>query len=153
MLNNYERYLYLGSSEGHLYRLGVDVWGERQVSIDWQPLESTNPISQAMCVLGRMDVEEPRGFRGTDVLFCAGESADNQVLAMCTSTLPFRRDVVQTIVNRAPLTDYQVAEDFIGDQDAIITCSGQDRHGALSIVTHGIEASHMAQSSKYEWKG
>lgn len=153
MLNNYERYLYLGSSEGHLYRLGVDVWGERQVNIDWQPLESTNPISQAMCVLGRMDVEEPGGFRGTDVLFCAGESADNQVLAMCTSTPPFRRDVVQTMVNRAPLTDYQVAEDFIGNQDAVITCSGQDRHGALSIVTHGIEASQLAQSSKYEWKG
>ncbi|OAD04265.1 hypothetical protein MUCCIDRAFT_108086 [Mucor lusitanicus CBS 277.49] len=153
MLNNYERYIYLGSSEGHLYRLGVDVWGEREVNIDWQPLDATSPISQAMCVLGRMDVEEPRGFRGTDVLLCAGESADNHVLAMCTSTLPFRRDVVQTIVNRAPLTDYQVADNFIGDQDAIITCSGQDLHGALSIVTHGIEATHMAQSSRYEWKG
>ncbi|GAN02173.1 hypothetical protein MAM1_0018d01614 [Mucor ambiguus] len=153
MLNNYERYIYLGSSEGHLYRLGVDVWGEREVNIDWQPLDSTSPISQAMCVLGRMDVEESKGFRGTDVLFCAGESADNQVLAMCTSTLPFRRDVVQNIVNRAPLTDYQVADNFIGDQDAIITCSGQGHHGALSIVTHGIEASSMAQSSKYEWKG
>ncbi|KAF1805835.1 mono-functional DNA-alkylating methyl methanesulfonate N-term-domain-containing protein [Mucor lusitanicus] len=141
------------SSEGHLYRLGVDVWGEREVNIDWQPLDATSPISQAMCVLGRMDVEEPRGFRGTDVLLCAGESADNHVLAMCTSTLPFRRDVVQTIVNRAPLTDYQVADNFIGDQDAIITCSGQDLHGALSIVTHGIEATHMAQSSRYEWKG
>ncbi|KAL9547920.1 hypothetical protein MBANPS3_005939 [Mucor bainieri] len=154
MLNSYERYIYLGSSEGHLYRLGVDVWGERrEVQIEWQPLDSTNPISQAMCVLGRMDVEEPRGFRGTDVLLCAGESADNQVLAMCTSTLPFRRDVVQTMANRAPLTDYQVADSFIGDQDAIITCSGQDLHGALSVVTHGIEASHITQSSKYEWKG
>lgn len=153
MLDKNERCIYLGSSEGHLYRLAVDVWGQREVNISWHPLESTNPVSQAMCVLGRMDVEEPRGIRGTDVLLCAGESADNQVLAMCTSTLPFRRDVVQTIVNRAPLTDYQVAENFIGDQDAIITCSGQDLHGALSIVTHGIEASHITQSSKYEWKG
>ncbi|KAL7315026.1 hypothetical protein PS15m_006533 [Mucor circinelloides] len=153
MLDNYERCIYLGSSEGHLYRLAVDVWGEREVSIDWHPLESTVPISQAMCVLGRMDVQEPRGIRGTDVLFCAGESADNQVLAMCTSTLPFRRDVVQNMANRAPLTDYQVAENFIGDQDAIITCSGQGLHGALSIVTHGIEASHIVQSSRYEWNG
>jgi hypothetical protein len=106
-----------------------------------------------MCVLGRIDVEEPRGIQVTDVLMCAGESADSQVLAMSTSTPPFRRDVVQNIVNRAPLTDFQVAENFIGDQDALITCSGQDWYGALSIMTHGIEALPIVQSSEYGWHG
>ncbi|KAI8645918.1 mono-functional DNA-alkylating methyl methanesulfonate N-term-domain-containing protein [Parasitella parasitica] len=139
--------VYLGSSEGHLYRVEAQTLGETCIS--WHELESTNPIGQAMCVLGRIDVDEPGGVRSADVLLCAGESADSQVLAMCTSTLPFRRDVVQNIVNRAPLTDFQVASNFIGDQDAIITCSGQDYDGAISIMTHGIEASPIVQSSKY----
>ncbi|CEP08235.1 hypothetical protein [Parasitella parasitica] len=143
--------VYLGSSEGHLYRVKVQTQAEPCVS--WDELESTIPIGQAMCVLGRIDVEEPRGIRGADVLLCAGESADSQVLAMCTSTLPFRRDVVQNIVNRAPLTDFQVAHNFIGNQDAIITCSGQDYDGALSIMTYGIEASPIVQSSRFEWNG
>ncbi|KAG2201924.1 hypothetical protein INT46_000514, partial [Mucor plumbeus] len=145
--------IYLGSSEGHLYRIYVEKGIDRKVYIEWNELESTNPISQAMCVLGRIDVEEPRGIQVTDVLMCAGESADSQVLAMSTSTPPFRRNVVQNIVNRAPLTDFQVAENFIGDQDALITCSGQDWYGALSIMTHGIEALPIVQSSEYGWHG
>lgn len=132
-----------------MYRIYVEKSADRKVYIEWNELESTNPISQAMCVLGRIDVEESRGIRENDVLLCAGESADSQVLAMCTSTPPFRRDVVQDIVNRAPLTDFQVAGNFIGNQDAIITCSGQDWYGSLSIVTYGIEASPIVQSSEY----
>lgn len=60
--------------------------------------------------------------------------------------------VLQEFVNRAPLTDYQVIENYRDYQDTLVACSGQDAHGSLSIITHGIEAT-LLQSSKPEWTG
>lgn len=60
--------------------------------------------------------------------------------------------VLQEFINRAPLTDYQVIENYKNHQDALVTCSGQDEHGTLSIITHGIKAT-LLQSSKPEWTG
>lgn len=55
-------------------------------------------------------------------------------------------------MNRAPLTDFQVADDFRDHQDALIACSGQGKHGSLSIITHGIETSAL-HASNQEWSG
>lgn len=63
-----------------------------------------------------------------------------------------KHTVLQTLVNRAPLTDFQVADNFRDHQDALIACSGQDKQGSLSIITHGIETSAL-HASKPEWNG
>lgn len=45
-----------------------------------------------------------------------------------------------------------MADDFRDHQDALIACSGQDKHGSLSIITHGIETSAL-HASNQEWNG
>jgi hypothetical protein len=60
--------------------------------------------------------------------------------------------VLQTFINRAPLTNYQVMSKFQSEQDSIIACSGQDTHGALSIFNYGIKPT-LLFSSDQSWKG
>ena len=60
---------------------------------------------------------------------------------------------IQSFVNRAPLTDFQVAYGYRHQQDALIACSGQGDHGALSIITFGIETTALSTSDKPEWRG
>ena len=60
--------------------------------------------------------------------------------------------ILQTLVNRAPLTDFQVADNFRDHQDVLIACTGQSSHGSLSIISHGIEAFAL-HTSKPEWAG
>ncbi|KAI9473854.1 MAG: mono-functional DNA-alkylating methyl methanesulfonate N-term-domain-containing protein [Benjaminiella poitrasii] len=149
-----EEYVYLGSSEGHLYKLEVKVTSE----LVWRFIKKTNPVSQSMCMLGTMDIIEDNIVRKMDVILYSGESADSQVLAIpsegSTGLQHVSTDyiVLQTLVNRAPLTAFQVAEKFQEHQDALITCSGQGRYGSLSVITHGVEAK-LLQSSRSEWKG
>lgn len=80
-VDSLEEYVYLGSAEGALYKLQIDVTSE----IHWIPIEKTNPISQSMCILGTIDMTE-QGSHDTmikaDVLLYAGESADNEVIAV-----------------------------------------------------------------------
>lgn len=145
----------------------------------WIPIEQTNPISQSMCMLGSINMIEKDGkdsITKADIVLYAGESSDSQVLAVrsgsfnysfhlfsqifsvqipcrCSpSELVIKHTVLQALTNRAPLTDFQVAENFRDHQDALIACSGQDKHGAISIITHGIETTGL-HASKPEWNG
>lgn len=150
-----EEYLYLGSAEGYLYKLYVFSTGE----VVWDAIEQTNPISQSMCMLGSinmLDQEDENCVVSADIILYAGESADSQVLAIPLEKHAhqpvIKHIVLQSLVNRAPLIDYQVADNFRDHQDALITCSGQDKHGSLSIISHGVETSAL-HSSKPEWNG
>jgi metal-dependent hydrolase (beta-lactamase superfamily II) len=75
-----EEYIYLGSAEGCLYKLIVS-----SGITHWIEIDQTNPISQSMCILGKIDMIE-QGNHNTvtkaDILLYAGESSDSQVLAV-----------------------------------------------------------------------
>ncbi|KAI7907513.1 mono-functional DNA-alkylating methyl methanesulfonate N-term-domain-containing protein [Cokeromyces recurvatus] len=149
-----EEYIYLGSAEGHLYKLEVKVTSE----LNWIPIKKVNPVGQSMCLLGTMDLIEENTARKMDVLLYSGESADSQVLLIpskhppASQNTPIDYTVLQVLVNRAPLTDFQIAENFQDHQDALIACSGQGEHGSLSVITHGIQAEFL-HASDPEWKG
>ncbi|KAI8072256.1 mono-functional DNA-alkylating methyl methanesulfonate N-term-domain-containing protein [Gilbertella persicaria] len=139
-------------SEGCLFKLEINVTGE----LVWHPIESASPIGQSMCMLGTIDMLGQKNDQVTaDIVLCAGESADSLVLAIPheQSDSIIRHITIQTLINRAPLTDVQVADNYRDHQDALIACSGQDEHGALSIVTSGIETTMLSSSDKAEWKG
>lgn len=71
-------YLYLGSAEGHLFKLYISSSGE----IQWFFIDAVNPISQSMCMLGTaISVNQDDSIRN-DILLYAGECANSQVIAV-----------------------------------------------------------------------
>ncbi|KAG0749099.1 hypothetical protein G6F57_004890 [Rhizopus arrhizus] len=145
-------YLYLGSAEGHLYKLYIASSGE----IRWSYIDSVNPISQSMCMLGTaISVNQDDSIRN-DILLYAGECANSQVIAApCNGIDEWSSSkviVLQDLINRAPITDVQIMSEISGEQDAFITCSGMGKQGSLTIMTHGVATSTLA-CSKAQWKG
>ncbi|CAO3696541.1 unnamed protein product [Rhizopus stolonifer] len=145
-------YLYLGSSDGYLFKLSVASSGELQ----WNFLDMVNTMGLSMCVLGTADLKHQENSVGTDILMYAGECADSQVISIPYNNIEERKAykviVLQDLVNRAPLRHTEIIPNFSGDQDALITCSGMGGQGFLNIITRGVEATMLA-SSKGQWKG
>ncbi|KAG0165091.1 hypothetical protein DFQ30_008986, partial [Apophysomyces sp. BC1015] len=141
---------YLGCADGCLFQVDVsDRW-----HIKFIELAQVNPIGQAMCHLGTILLENSQNNCIGDVLLYAGESADSQV---CHCTLCSERDnhpflVLETLINRAPIVDFEVESDTHGNQDTFITCSGQDRQGSLCVIGYGRETRILSESLP-EWRG
>ncbi|KAI8381451.1 uncharacterized protein BYT42DRAFT_634697 [Radiomyces spectabilis] len=114
--------------------------------ISWEWFAGSNPIGQAMCALGTIQMMDDDNVIPADVLFYVGESADSQVIAVGCSTTrdfstPFPEPIImQTMTNRAPLSNATIAPSMEGAQDALIACSGQHGGGSLSFITNGISA-------------
>ncbi|KAG1041169.1 hypothetical protein G6F43_012146 [Rhizopus delemar] len=145
-------YLYLGSAEGHLFKLYISSSGE----IQWFFIDAVNPISQSMCMLGTaISVNQDDSIRN-DILLYAGECANSQVIAVPCYDIdewPASKIIVlQDLINRAPITDVQIMPEISGEQDAFIACSGMGKQGSLTIMTHGVATSTLA-CSKAQWKG
>ncbi|KAI8890130.1 hypothetical protein K501DRAFT_311983 [Backusella circina FSU 941] len=126
------------SAEGRLFRLDLSSNDE----FTWNSIKDINPTSQSMILLGSIG--------SNDVLFYAGESADSQIIAIHRKELDYT--TLQTLMNRAPLTNYQVMSQYQSSQDAIIACSGQDAQGALSIFNYGIKMTNLYLSDQ-SWSG
>ncbi|KAI9498543.1 mono-functional DNA-alkylating methyl methanesulfonate N-term-domain-containing protein [Zychaea mexicana] len=147
-------YIYLGADDGSLFRM---LFPSRH-EIRWEILDPVNAVAPAMSLLGTLLVEDetvndkPQAYLA-DVLFYAGEGADSQILAIDQSTHSTRAHVVlQTLTNRAPIVDSQLATVMADEQNAIISCSGQANHGALTVVSRGVQTS-LLQKLKIRWEG
>lgn len=77
-------YVYLGSSKGALFR--VEIHADNFVTETVQ-VGTVHPMSKTMCYLGSMEIIEDDKFQLTDVLFYAGEGADNQIIAASTAIM------------------------------------------------------------------
>lgn len=61
---------------------------------------------------------------------------------------------LQTLENRAPLTDGQVTQDPHSSLDVLYICSGQHRHGTLREIRSGIGVELLSVSpSDPQWDG
>ncbi|ORZ24311.1 mono-functional DNA-alkylating methyl methanesulfonate N-term-domain-containing protein [Absidia repens] len=145
-------YMYLGTAEGYLLKLDISDLD----SMKWIACQKVNPIGQQMCVLGLIQVDDDEGeLWMAEALFYVGESADSQLVAIpwndgdsCNTSAPF---VLQTLVNRAPLTDWQIVRKN-GQPDRLVTCSGQDEQGALHYISRDVDSTTL-YASDVNWNG
>ncbi|KAI8377233.1 mono-functional DNA-alkylating methyl methanesulfonate N-term-domain-containing protein [Choanephora cucurbitarum] len=148
-------FVYLGAAEGCLFKLHV----HSSTELIWETIQSVPSVGQSMCMLGTIDIIDQHANNDNDMqadlVLVAGESTDHLVLAIpCNASgQMIQHTTIQSFVNRAPLTDFQVAYGYRHQQDALIACSGQGDHGALSIITFGIETTALSTSDKPEWRG
>ncbi|KAI8992216.1 mono-functional DNA-alkylating methyl methanesulfonate N-term-domain-containing protein [Pilobolus umbonatus] len=152
-LNPSEHYLYLGAAEGLLYKLQVNV---STSTMQWISIDDVNPVSQAMCMVGELiHSDDGKDLSTADIIFYTGESSNSQMIAITqeeTTNNKLHYRTLQIFDNWAPITNFQVASNLRSYQDALVTCSGQDKYGSLGVVSYGVDAI-LLFSSKPEWKG
>ncbi|KAI9276361.1 mono-functional DNA-alkylating methyl methanesulfonate N-term-domain-containing protein [Sporodiniella umbellata] len=145
-------YIYLGSSEGYLFRLTVLSTGV----LHWSFLDTVNPIGTSMCVLGIADLVEEQDAVPTDILVYAGECANSQVISILHSSISdqsgHKTNLLQELVNRAPLRHTEVIPSFNGSHDSLIACSGVGKQGFLNTISRGVGSTTLT-SSENQWKG
>lgn len=142
--------------------------------MSWTLIDSVNPIGQSMCLLGTVDLVNDNNMTRADVLLYAGECADSQVIAVSICkivlsvplTLIFLQIpcpdisqweapaimVLQSLVNRAPITDVEKISGYYGQQESLAVCSGIGKQGCLTFIARGVKARKVS-SSQPEWKG
>ncbi|KAG1176243.1 hypothetical protein G6F70_003534 [Rhizopus microsporus] len=145
-------YVYLGSAEGCIYRLNITSSNE----MNWTLIDSVNPIGQSMCLLGTVDLVNDNNTIRADVLLYAGECADSQVIAIpCPDVSQWETPaitVLQSLINRAPITDVEKISGYYGQQESLAVCSGIGKQGCLTFIARGVKARKVS-SSQPEWKG
>ncbi|KAI9314775.1 mono-functional DNA-alkylating methyl methanesulfonate N-term-domain-containing protein, partial [Dichotomocladium elegans] len=125
-------YMYLGSDNGCLFKLSFPPKQE----IQWEELQSVNPVGQAMCVLGVMEIADGANEEYlADVILYAGEGADSQMIAVSRQHLDVL--IMQNFVNHAPIFDQRIWTSATG-QDMIVGCTGQGKHGSLCTIMRGV---------------
>ncbi|KAM3588962.1 hypothetical protein VKS41_001392 [Umbelopsis sp. WA50703] len=135
--------IYLGTSDGDFYALD-----SRQ--LEWEYLGQRNNIGVAMQYLGSTITGERR----RDVIVYAGEGADHEVIEIDLCPKESSIQHLQTLENRAPLTDGQLTQDPHSSLDVLYVCSGQHRHGTLREIRSGIGIELLSVSpSDPQWEG
>ncbi|ORE05434.1 hypothetical protein BCV72DRAFT_250626 [Rhizopus microsporus var. microsporus] len=139
-------------SEGCIYRLHITSSNE----MSWTLIDSVNPIGQSMCLLGTADLVNDNNTIRADVLLYAGECADSQVIAIpCPDVSQWETPtitVLQSLVNRAPITDVEKISGYYGQQESLAVCSGIGKQGCLTFIARGVKARKVSFSQP-EWKG
>ncbi|ORX60522.1 hypothetical protein DM01DRAFT_265393, partial [Hesseltinella vesiculosa] len=136
--------LLLGTAEGALLQLDL----EKLDAIELSFLAMVNPIGQHMQSFGFTTLLNDDGSSSNvDFVFCCGESADSQLLGITLDEVI----VLQSLVNRAPLTD--AADTATQCQTAqMIVCSGQNEHGSLRTISYDCDSVVLANTGT-SWKG
>ncbi|KAI9250545.1 mono-functional DNA-alkylating methyl methanesulfonate N-term-domain-containing protein [Phascolomyces articulosus] len=144
-------YVYLGADDGSLYKMIFPSCHE----IQWEILDPINTVAPAMAMLGTIQVIDEINDQPylADVLFYAGESADSQIIAVDRTSNSSRAHIVlQTWTSRAPIVDSRLASVMTDEQNVVLSCSGQGKHGALTLISRGVQTS-LLHKSTCRWDG
>ncbi|KAI8343020.1 hypothetical protein BC941DRAFT_344206 [Chlamydoabsidia padenii] len=133
--------------EGYLLKLDISDLN----NMIWIPCQKLHPMGQEMCMLGLIEIEDGGNSLMAESLLYVGESADSQVIGITWDSDKPTTFVLQTLVNRAPLTDWHVLRKN-GQPDKIVCCSGQDEHGALHYLSRDIDST-ILYTSDADWNG